>query len=54
MNSVAYVPLLAEQGTKFNVGGDHELGGLLAQDPTSPENLNVLQLLVGLVNKKIQ
>ena len=44
--SVGYVPLLAEQGIKYNVGGDDKRGGLLLEDPTSDDNMNVLQLLV--------
>ena len=45
-----YVPLLAEQGVKYNVGGDDKRGGLLVEDPTDSDNLNVLQLLVNLTD----
>ena len=43
---VGYVPLLAEQGIKYNVGGNDTRGGLLVEDPIIYENINVLQLLV--------
>ena len=46
--SVECIPLLAEQGVKYNIGGDFGRGGLLVDDPTDSDNLNVLQLLVNL------
>ena len=46
---VEYLSLFAEQGIKYNVGEDDEeddeRGGLLLEDPTESEDLNVLQLL---------
>ena len=47
-DNVGYIPLLAEQGIKYNVGGDDKRGGLLLEDPTDVDNMNVLQLLVNL------
>ena len=45
-HSVGYIPLLADQGIKYNVGGDDERGGLLLEDPREDsEDLNVLQVL---------
>ena len=46
--SVGYVPLLAEEGIKYNIGGDNARGGLLVEDPTDTKNRNVLQLLVNM------
>ena len=48
--SVGYVPLLAEQGIKYNVGGYDKRGGLLLEDHNTYDNMNVLQLLVYLRN----
>ena len=49
-DSVGYVPLLAEQGVKDNVGGDDKRGGLILGDPAGSANANanvyVLQLLL--------
>ena len=50
LDSVGYVPLLAEQGIKYNVGGNDKRGGLLVGDPTAPYNMNMLQQLVHLIN----
>ena len=47
---VRYLPLLAEQGIKYNVGGNDKRGGLLLEDPTASHNMNALQLLVNLTN----
>jgi len=45
--SVAFVPLLAEEGITLNVGGEGMRGGLLLVDPASDDDeTNVLQLLV--------
>ena len=46
--SVSYVPLLAEQGIKYNVSGDDKRGGLLVGDPASSSIWNVLWLLVSI------
>ena len=46
LDSVGYVPLLAEQGIKYNVGGYDKRGGLLLEDHNTYDNMNVLQLLV--------
>ena len=50
--SVGYLSLLAEQGIKYNVGGDNKRGGLLLEDPADKNNRNVLQLLVLLTNDR--
>jgi len=41
--SVTFVPLLAEEGSKLNVGGEGNRGGLLVEDPEIRRN--VLQIL---------
>ncbi|GFH44094.1 hypothetical protein CTEN210_00568 [Chaetoceros tenuissimus] len=41
-----YVPVLAKQGIKYNVGGEDARGGLLAADPTHEVGWNTLQWLV--------
>ena len=43
--SVSFVPFLAAEGVKFNVGGEGKRGGLLGEDPVY--SLNVLQKVVG-------
>ena len=48
-DSAGYIPLLAEQGVKYNVGGDDKRGGLLLEDP-SDYNKNVLQLLASMID----
>ena len=44
--SIPFIPFLAEQGVKFNVGGEGNRGGLLLKDPHS--NKHILQALTGL------
>ena len=46
-SSIAYIPLLAIEGVRHNVGGCDKRGGLLVEDPFSTDRHNVLQ---GLVN----
>jgi len=50
--SVPCVALLAEVGDKLNVGGEGMRGGLLVGDPDDEDNVNALQLLANLTNKK--
>ena len=44
--SIPFIPFLAEQGVKFNVGGEGNRGGMLLEDPNS--NKNILETLAGL------
>ena len=46
IDSIKYLPVLANEGTKLEVGGRGMRGGLLAVDPTSVNGKNTLQLLV--------
>jgi len=50
LDSVGYIPLLAEQGIKCNFGGNGKRGGLLLEAHTDFGNMNVLQQLVFLIN----
>eukprot|EP00979_Chaetoceros_neogracilis_P016951 scaffold10164_cov259-Chaetoceros_neogracile.AAC.4 len=45
-NSIKYLPILAKEGIKHNVGGIDKRGGLLVADPRSDHKWNTLQLLV--------
>ena len=47
-DSIGYVPLHADQGIKYNIGGNDKHGGLLVEDPTDTKNRNMLQLLVNM------
>jgi len=47
---VSFVPLLAEEGVKLNVGGEGKRGGLLVEDPNSPHGFNVLQYLASVID----
>ncbi|GFH49900.1 hypothetical protein CTEN210_06376 [Chaetoceros tenuissimus] len=40
-----YVPVLAKEGIKHNVGGEDARGGLLLTDPSIDHGCNILQLL---------
>eukprot|EP00979_Chaetoceros_neogracilis_P010714 scaffold2563_cov201-Chaetoceros_neogracile.AAC.4 len=47
VNSIKYLPILAKEGIKHNVGGIDKRGGLLVADPSRNDyNYNTLQLLV--------
>ena len=43
-----YIPILAKEGIKHNVGGDLMRGGLLVVDPEDTQNMNTLQVLASL------
>jgi len=45
-DSIKYIPILAKEGIKHNVGGIDKRGGLLVADPRSDYKWNTLQLLV--------
>mmetsp|Transcript_18010 Transcript_18010/g.26768 ORF Transcript_18010/g.26768 Transcript_18010/m.26768 type:complete len:416 (-) Transcript_18010:37-1284(-) len=45
-----YVPILAKEGIKHEVGGRGMRGGLLVVDPTDVDGMNTLQLIVNLGN----
>eukprot|EP00979_Chaetoceros_neogracilis_P006459 scaffold1312_cov181-Chaetoceros_neogracile.AAC.1 len=49
-NSIKYLPILAKEGIKHNVGGIDKRGGLLVTDPSvsHEDNWNTLQLLVSI------
>eukprot|EP00979_Chaetoceros_neogracilis_P000812 scaffold173_cov205-Chaetoceros_neogracile.AAC.5 len=47
---IKYLPILAKEGIKHNVGGIDKRGGLLAADPRANDNRNTLQLLVSISN----
>jgi hypothetical protein len=49
-NSIKYLPILAKEGIKHNVGGIDKRGGLLVTDPSvsHEDNWNTLQLLVNI------
>jgi len=47
-HSVGYIPLLAKEGRKHQVGGHDNRGGLLVGDPHDRDRDNVLQLLADL------
>eukprot|EP00979_Chaetoceros_neogracilis_P016980 scaffold10170_cov277-Chaetoceros_neogracile.AAC.1 len=51
-NSIKYLPILAKEGIKHNVGGIDKRGGLLVTDPSEPneDNWNTLQLLVRIID----
>ena len=42
INSVKYLPILAKEGIKHNVGGIDKRGGLLTADPSDGDNWNTL------------
>jgi hypothetical protein len=44
-SSIPYIPLLAIEGVRHNVGGADKRGGLLVEDPFDDHRQNVLQLL---------
>jgi hypothetical protein len=46
IDSIKYLPLLAKEGIKHNVGGEDKRGGLLAADPSDDDNWNTLELFV--------
>lgn len=46
--SVTFVPLLAQEGVKRNVGGKRKRGGLLVKDPTTSPGMNVLNQIASL------
>eukprot|EP00979_Chaetoceros_neogracilis_P000181 scaffold56_cov195-Chaetoceros_neogracile.AAC.4 len=46
IDSIKYLPLLAKEGIKHNVGGEDKRGGLLAADPSDGDDWNTLQVLV--------
>jgi len=48
--AVKYVPILAKEGIKHEVGGRGMRGGLLVVDPTDKDDWNTLQLLVTMGN----
>ena len=45
-HSIKYLPILAKEGIKHNVGGIDKRGGLLVADPRDDHKRNTLQLLV--------
>jgi hypothetical protein len=49
-HSVGYIPLLAKEGRKHQVGGHDNRGGLLVGDPHDNGRKNVLQLLADLTS----
>jgi hypothetical protein len=46
IDSIKYLPILAKEGIKHNVGGRDKRGGLLAANPRDDVNWSTLQLLV--------
>ena len=44
-HTVGYVPLLAKEGVKYNVGGEGKRGGLLLGDPADEDGDSTLHLL---------
>jgi hypothetical protein len=48
IHSIKYLPILAKEGIKHNVGGRVKRGGLLVADPWFDHNQNTLQLLVNI------
>jgi hypothetical protein len=51
IDSIKYLPILAKEGIKHNVGGIDKRGGLLlAYDLNDDDNWNTLQLLVNITN----
>lgn len=50
-DSLKFIPHLAIEGVKHNIGGKGKRGGLLAADPAANDKKNTLQLLVNLVNE---
>jgi len=48
--SIKYLPILAKEGIKRNVGGRVKRGGLLAVDPRADRNRNTLESLVSINN----
>ena len=49
-DSIKYLPILAKEGIKQNVGGIGKRGGLLVADPGDDEERNTLQLLVSVTD----
>ena len=50
--SVPFIPVLAAESIKFNIGGgEDKRGGLLSEDPQDPDSLNLLQYLTALGRK---
>ncbi|GFH46511.1 hypothetical protein CTEN210_02985 [Chaetoceros tenuissimus] len=47
-SALKYIPMLAREGMKHNVGGEESRGGLLTSDPSSNPRLNTLQLAVNM------
>ena len=45
-DAVKYVPILAKEGIKLEIGGRGMRSGLLVVDPTDEDELNTLQLIV--------
>jgi hypothetical protein len=50
IDSIKYLPILAKEGIKHNVGGIDNRGGLLAANPRDDDNWSTLQLLVSAVD----
>ncbi|GFH57752.1 hypothetical protein CTEN210_14228 [Chaetoceros tenuissimus] len=50
-DSLKFIPPLAIEGVKHNIGGKGKRGGLLTIDPAAVDKKNTLQLLVNLVNE---
>eukprot|EP00979_Chaetoceros_neogracilis_P017005 scaffold10171_cov446-Chaetoceros_neogracile.AAC.11 len=50
IDSIKYLPVLAKEGIKHNVGGIDNRGGLLAANPRDDDNWSTLQLLVSAVD----
>jgi len=48
--TLKYVPILAKEGIKHEVGGRGMRGGLLVEDPTAKQNSITLQLIVNMSN----
>jgi len=48
--SIKYVPILAKEGIKNNVGGRDKRGGLLVADPRDDYHLSTLEMLVSVSN----
>jgi hypothetical protein len=47
---IKYLPILAKEGIKHNVGGIDKRGGLLVTDPSVDDNWNTLELLVNITD----
>ena len=51
IHSIPYIPLLATEGVRHNVGGAGKRGGLLVEDPLESSRRNVLQYLAIMYGK---